>query len=725
MSRARKEKPSTGQLAFIPGEYAEHVMPAAWRMSLQGATERKNVLERYGAFRDRVASLNRHRLLSLSALYTLTGGQAALQRKAAYPEVAELEFLQAVALSCPENTNENELAPDEVLPFWRELSTQCFVASHDDDSIDQSALEGLARIHAAYYRNPYGDAFFDRMMLAVTGEYDDRYVRDGSFASAGKSIVELRRVVWNRFAKHIEQQRTIVKGGRAKVSEILRALSSSDEPTAPKELEDLRARAFQLAEDAAMGSLFRLDDDWIGQREQDGLPIRSVLERLSLTSIEPLDPKKIVSSNPIWSAPIVKAKEGYVLYGLLTLTSFPFRCLLKLLDDKEQAKARLEKVRGWFVEQESLRIFRDAFPSAQIVSSAYWQRSPDQRVETDLIVLVAKRLFIVEAKGALIPDRVRFGVRDATAHFLRKIWGKANLQGSALESHVLASSDAIAIHNKGDVVMTIDPKAVLSVSRFGVSVEQVGPLVNAPKELKAVAVLGDNVVPAPCFMLAEIAQVMKHAGNELERLHYLLRRSELAKEYEIVGDEMDIYTTYVQFGFSDLPPPENRLMMLGASYSLEEYQDQSGRVTLPSDSALRCSPFFSRVLREAKKRNTPAYLEVGLLLMDMPLRQQMEFERQLQKILKKKPKRPDWPVAMTAISSLKETFGLCVVLVDKSTTIEERREIGFNVLAEASRQLKATHAACLVVLWKGRNAYDALYVGNRSLFSVNRFAADL
>lgn len=102
------------------------------------------------------------------------------------------------------------------MPFWRELTTQCYVASQGEGD-DASPLGGIARIQAAYYRNPYGDDFFDHMMLMITKEYDDRYLRDGSLAKAGQALVALRREIWNRYKAHDESSRVAVRGDRSKV----------------------------------------------------------------------------------------------------------------------------------------------------------------------------------------------------------------------------------------------------------------------------------------------------------------------------------------------------------------------------------------------------------------------------------------------------------------------------------------------------------------------------
>jgi len=713
-----------GQLAFIASEHAKEVLPAGWRMELRDASKQSEIRSRFVSFREHVCGLDLHHLLSLTGLYTLWGSKGALQREASYPEVAELEFLQAIALSAT-GINPPPLQPDEVLPFWHELSLQCHVASKGQENEVTSPLENLARIHAAYYRNPYGDEFFDRMTLAITKEYDDRYLRDQSFSQAGSALVVLRREIRQRFMEYEKSCRIALTSDRLDVLELLRRQSSMtkeefDASVDFLEIEDLRQMLLQAAEDEAVENMFVLGADWIRRQEREGVPMTAVLDRLSLGRTDEIDASKLAAANPIWSAPVVKTAKGYALYSPFTLTSFPFRCLLSLLVEDTQSKSRLEKVRGHFVEQEGRRLLEKAFPSAHIVLGGYWQRTPTERIETDLLLLTANRLFIFEAKGALIPDRVRFGAPDATVQFLKKIWGKATTQGAALADHLeQATVPTVITNQRGETTMVLDPTNIRSVSRFGISVEQVGPLMNAPDVLREAGVLNRTVVAAPCVILSELAQVFQHAGDELHRLHYLLRRAQVSAKHQICGDEMDIYTTYIQFGFSELPDSEKTLMLLGASYTLNDYRDDSGIVGLPSDSALLCSPYFQKVLRRAKDRASPAYLELGMMLLDLPYREQQELEHQLEKIFEKQPISTDWPIAMIAIDAPSEKSALAIVLIDGSTTSEERRTVGMKVAAATSERLGTDHVACIVRLWQDENAYDAVYVFGKPLRTVD------
>lgn len=710
----------SGQLAFVDGEQANSIMPSAWLMSLHDPEEANKVLARFPAFRERVRQIDRDHLLGLTGLYALTGSIGVFQREASYPQVAELEFLQALALT-GEELDTQKLQPDEVMPFWKELSAQYYVASRGASEA-RAPLSGIARTHMAFYRNPYGDEFFDLMVLSITKEYDDRYIRDGSFSRKGRALVVLRKEIWQRYVTYNEACQLALHGEYTEVVALLRRFNSwaSDEAfneyIGAIEIANLRHAAFNSVEDAAVKNLFALDANWIAAQEANGVPMASVLDTLSLLQAGEMEATNIASANPVWDAPAIKVNEGYVLYSPITLTSFPFRCLLTLLENTEHKKLRLEKIRGWFVEQEGRRIMEREFPSAQVVLSGFWDRTPGERVESDLLVLMYDRLFILEAKGALIPDRVRFGARDATIQFLKRIWGTATQQGVALANFLESANKPVVIRDhKGVAVMTLDPNKLKSVSRLGISVEQVGPLMNAPDILKEAGVLPHTTLAAPCIMLAELSQVFKNAANDLRKLHYLLRRTEVATKYQIIGDELDIYTTYLQFGFSSLPEPDKLFMVLGASYTLDDYRDENGVVRLPADSALKCSPYFLRVLQRAKERQSPVYPEVGLMLLDMPYQEQLDVERKMGQLFGKRPKTGKEKVLMMAVDAPAERAALAIVLIDKTVSPEERRTMGINITTATAEKFGASQVVCIVRVWKDKNSYDAIYSFGKSL----------
>ena len=701
------------------GEDAENLMKSGWRMALHDPDERKRVKARFDGFCKSVCSYDRHKLLSLTGIYTINGSRGQLQSEGAYTEIAELEFLQAIALTCL-NSESDPLPHAEVSAFWRELMTQCHVASAaSDESTD--LVSKLARMHAAYYRNPYGDEFFDRMVSEITAEYDNRYLRDGRIKKAGLALITIRAELWDRYVKYYNNKLTCLTGLEHEIYDVMLSMEIFSSKLEISEIfgklniEDLRISAFQIVEDDAVAKIFVLDRSWIDKQLENGVEVIEILESLSLDFVDDQNGENIAAANPVWAAPFIRIQDGYALYSPFTLTSFPFRCLLNLLKNDVEAKTRLEKIRGWFVEKEGMRLMREAFPSAQIVAGGFWQRSPSERVEADLLVLTAGRLFIMESKGSLIPDRVRFGAKDATAQFLKSIWKKAAEQGAALARHISHAIEPVIISDKrGNKVLEIDPKSIMSISRFGLSVEQVGPLMNSREMLRKCGIWNETSPIAPCIILSELAQVFNNAKAEVQKLHYLVGRFDISQELEIIGDELDIYTTYLQYGFLEIPSEDSVLMLLGASYALENYRDGDGVVHMPARSSLRNSPYLDAILSQSIESKSPGYFELALMLMDWPLSDQVEFESKILDLFSRPPVAEE-SLVFSLVNRLREKSAVAIVYMQQEADISKVRQIGIQCAEGVGGMLEANQVICIIHFWKSVAAYDAMYVITRHL----------
>lgn len=421
-----------GNLIFASVDELPETMLPEWQRKITEPEVHAEIVSRTDDFIKRVSNYELHDLLGLTALYTFTKAIMKDGHVSSYPEQADLEVLQALMLGFQDATPKVIIPREDVSGFWLELIKQNYVTSHPVKIGGRSIIEDLTASHIAYYRNPYGDDFFDRMITEISAEYDSRYLRDGFFSSAGRLLVSIRVTIWSRFQEY-HRQWVLIHGLNRKrlLRETLRyhELLGIEEGAADSHLEaieDLRNNLRNLMEDYAIKTIFLLDHAWVTSSGYDEVFVLDTLDKLSLDSLERVKSFDGLSRfNPIASRPFVKSENGYSLYCLMTLMSLPFSALLTILGDKPDAKVRIEKVRGWFAERDAARMLLKAFPSAKHASSGYWYRSKEDRVESDLVVVVSRHVLIFEAKGALITDRVRSGTVGAMQQFLKKL-GEVN-----------------------------------------------------------------------------------------------------------------------------------------------------------------------------------------------------------------------------------------------------------------------------------------------------------
>ncbi|MCC2958811.1 hypothetical protein LK542_24695 [Massilia sp. IC2-477] len=697
---------------FVDGEsYKKHSLP--WAYKLLDPDEKNRILAKTKTFIAEAQSYDRDDLLTITGLYSIQGGIFSPGSDNPYPETVDVEFLQAITLT-NEEKSKSRIPRGRLYGFWQELREQVFVLSHQSDRNNLSPLEELAQTHHAYYRNQYGDDFFDSMVRHITAEYDARYVRDGSVKLIGEFVALLRSELMARVRDYLERLTVVLNGDASEKLSAVEGYYGMVLGPALEGYEDrqLSIELYNVLEEIASDTLFIFDEEWISEYEKKGYPARAILQKLcSDASPEKLDLATVLKANPVWARPAVKVSNGFALFSLVTLMSFPFSILLVLLGEGAEEKLKLEKIRGLFVEQRLYDLLSQSLPSASIVRSGYWKREDGNRVETDLIVYLAGRLLIFEAKGALIPDRARSGKKDAIKHYLRRIWGKSTLQGIKLRDRIFDSGNPIEISDEsGDVQITLLPSEIVSITRFSISIEQIGIFMNAPSLLKSEEVLDEDVVAAPCIILSELAIVLHNLRSEMSRLHYLVRRGEISVIRDFIGDELDLFATYLQFGFTGLPKEEALLMLLGASFQLPAMQDEDGKYSPPDDSCLRNSPYFESVLTAMHTKKSPALWHISLILFDVPFQEQLRFEQKMNaELARKSIPYEEWPIMCTHVTPLLDSFSFAVICFGEGVSGAEMRNAANLVVSGMIRENNSVEGFILVRIINSPNIYDAVY----------------
>ena len=99
-------------------------------------------------------------------------------------------------------------------------------------------------------------------------------------------------------------------------------------------------------------------------------------------------------------------------------------------------KGRLERVSAKYLETECESLLKKYLPGAQVFRNSFWSDATGKRFETDVLALIENRLLVFEAKGSILPDRVRLGNFAKAKSFLKDTYGLAGIQASRLEEEI-------------------------------------------------------------------------------------------------------------------------------------------------------------------------------------------------------------------------------------------------------------------------------------------------
>jgi hypothetical protein len=341
-----------------------------------------------------------------------------------------------------------------------------------------------------------------------------------------------------------------------------------------------------------------------------------------------------LTPSDIWYRPFVSHKGDFYLFSPYTANSYPFHLLLSLDGGADPSfKSRLEKVRGQFLEAEATDLFTKSFPSATIVANAYWYAASGDRIETDLLIQFGSRLIVAESKGAIFPDKLRNGNYLRTRTFLKDTFGVGNLQANRFAERLMEVHELDLYDGRGEKIGSLRGSEMSEVIPIVLTIEQLGIIANARKLLEVADVSGAALFSAMPLMVAELAYILKLLPDEITRAHYLSRRSRIYQERDVLGDEMDLFTLYVMYGYSvDALSGYNFVWALGTSYSLADYVDDDGVLMLPQSSTVPNTPYFSQVLDCVARANRQDSLDICCAIMDIPYQVQQDFEQALRRV---------------------------------------------------------------------------------------------
>ena len=414
--RNQRRAPVDPPLALIPlDEQSEKLHPNADLLRLLRQGKIPEIRSQFATFSSEVLGYEPIHLLGATSLYILVwaAGPSAERKERYELEPADLEALQGLLLT---NQHIDGLpnASGDLGDIWERVRNQYFasVTSSPPDFLEpqKALLAGAIRLHCAYYRNPYGRAFFQRMMFYIADEFQRRqYQQDRGLSLFFDFLLRLLEAIDGRLSELRANLIRSREGSEEEVRQMADRLASANANAAvlytaecPLDTSDLRL-LFHHMVDAAASDLFMFTPDELRRLSPEASydPVPDV-DRCSLRfgDLANVSFEKIVTANPVWGRPFVRFDEKYFLFSFFTVLSFPFNIFLTVVrGDPVIQKERLERIRAKYLETECESLLRKHLPGAQVFRNLFWSDAAGKRFETDVLALIENRLLVFEAKG--------------------------------------------------------------------------------------------------------------------------------------------------------------------------------------------------------------------------------------------------------------------------------------------------------------------------------------
>ena len=595
-------------------------------------------------------------LLSALASYGLTTsvGKDGVQARDSDAKIhqSHVEICQALALQ----TNINALStqpppPDIIQELWDAITTLTTshsyrdIANFEDDSVEEKAvslLQQWIKQNTMIVRN-WGYFFqVKNISQELYGHFDTLIENEKGYTIS--NIINLFQLL----IKQIEKANT----NRHKTLSDLYQLRNKIE------LINKYHELINLPEEEAKQFIERIDlnklpfkhlflmlvshhDLWLNENYEfypdklaeelniDLLSVTKILEEFSLKwgDLESFETEHLYLSNPVWLHPIINCENNkYFCVFPQAFFSFIIPSLDRIIGSIN--KTALSTRRALYLEEKIVEIINRRFPESNTVSGLKWSID-NTEYETDLITFIDSHAIIVEAKSGKISAPALRGAPARLKKHIEELLIAPNTQSKRLKERLeqLIKDPDIddGLRNK----LPVNLSQIHKIIRVSVSLEDFGSIQANIHQLNETGWLPTNFEPCPTMTLADFETLFDFLDHPVQILHYLSERQHIEKTIGYMGCELDLMGLYVGtlFNLGDL---KERLIITEMSSPLDiYYNSKSEGIEIPKP-APKISPFFTEIMEQLEKRNTPRWTELGVILNKISPDDQRQFIKTMQ-----------------------------------------------------------------------------------------------
>lgn len=709
----------------------------------------------------RIRAFDPLHLISILSVYGLFAGMTdtgkVQQKKTeATLQQAHVELAQALVLTVPaEDVSANPALPDDIQQIWDLLIKlgdafhlkrleQIERATADEEKAILQLQEQL-RLHTQFVRN-WG--YFTRVITITSKLYKplDPIYENAVGIGATQLIQFFEHLVrrsetaindrWQRL-RPIASARTTDEAVEAYYAAFPDLDGSPDELIEYfREHQAPREAVLSIVlshHDLQLAGVFTFDVPEVANEiGLDADALRRALPKLSYRFGELRDAQHehFFLGNPVWLKPLIQLTDDtYFCATPQVFFSFVFPILQELLVDNADVQDSCYRRRAEFLEDQAAELLTCAFGDGEYVRNLKWQ-DVGTEYESDLLLSADSYLLLVEAKSGAItwpalrgaPDRVRRHVQEL-------------LLDPARQSKRLA--DRLERLRSGDEVdegildqLPFDIKKVQKVVRLSVTLEDFATVQSNVTGLKSTGWLEEDFLAAPTMTLADLEIVLDILGSTPEKIHYLVRRSELEEHITYEGDELDLLGLYLDTAFN-LGEGEfagHRWVVVQMSQKIDDYYIAKDQGIARRKPALRSTQWWSDIQNRIERRRPDRWSEAAVMLLNVSFEDQKTAQKLFKKIVKNVKKNWRRPGHRNSIiiEPPKWRTDAFALMAFRERQKEERYVFMENI---ASQAFSNSHAErCLIIgvnIDKDQYPYSILGVYDRPQENANGNNDDL
>lgn len=409
------------------------------------------------------------------------------------------------------------------------------------------------------------------------------------------------------------------------------------------------------------------------------------------------NPEHFFLGNPVWTKPLIKLPtDTYFCVIPQLLFSFIFQSLDSLLSPEEIKDEVQDKCRPKFLENEIKRLFTEAFPQAVFKQNFKWKDS-NVEYESDFIMQIDSHLIIVEAKSGAVSRSALRGAPGSAKDDIQELLISPAIQSKRFADKIIELK-AKQVFPETFQTLNFDINGIERIIRLSVTLEDFATIQSQVSRLRDTGWIDKDFSAAPTIALADLEVVFDILTSVPQKIHYLVRRSELEEHMQYRGDELDLLGFYLETGFNlgkeEFEPRE--WMISGMSEKVDEYYVALDQGIIRKKPTLELIKWWKDIQLRIKQRSPYRWLEVAMMLLNVSLDDQRKVEIEFKKITKNVKKNWRQPGHINSITihlpQRREAVGL---LAFRESEQDQRREFMRNLAGQSFSETNAER--CLVI----------------------------
>lgn len=333
--------------------------------------------------------------------------------------------------------------------------------------------------------------------------------------------------------------------------------------------------------------------------------------------------------------PILRRDDEFFLFNFPYVQRQGEQILGKLLRERDPRywEKRYRKSRGEYLEVKTAELFRQAIPSAKVLTSAaYSFGAQKESTEADVVVIADDVLIAVECKSSAIPKATRRGGQKSAEASLERTVLSGLGQAQRLVSE-MAQHGALELTSEQETVV-LKPEDFRMVFQVVVTLELITPVSDS---IHILAKARGLISPDRCWAvgLNDLRVIVEILDEPAVFLHYLKRRVDLALVDSIrASDELDFLMHYVEEGLffqeGNSPPPDTEVLIASRTDPLDAYFHRKEKHR--SSSKRPRPPLGARtklILKRLKTKHPRHHLSAAIDLLEFDLQPREKFLRKL------------------------------------------------------------------------------------------------